>query len=165
MKTEKLPDSTVKYLSERLRDEQNANRFYRYASNCLRNKGYLIAAKYYEKEAADEIEHAMGLEVYATDWNVELEFLPLPGVGEIDDIIDIINSSYGIELKLFGSYKENVSQALNDSDFSTFNFLQKYIDIQTKSVSEYATILNKLELFDKEDKNWLFNNEEKLFEF
>ena len=159
----KLPEATIKYLSERLNDEQKANRFYRYVSNCLENAGYVIAAKYFAAEAAAEIEHAKGLEKYATDWNDELDFLALPAVGEYEGIVMIVDAAYKLEWDLLQAYKENVFTAQEEEDYSTFNFLQKYIDIQTQSVAEYANIINQLNLFKVDDTN-LYLFEEKLFE-
>ncbi len=159
----KLPESTVKYLSERLKDEQMANRFYRYVSNCLRNSGYMIASKYFASEASDEIEHAKGLEVYAADWNVELDFLELPAVGEYEGIVEIVEAAYKLEWDLLQAYKNNLFIAQTEEDYSTFNLLQKYVQIQTESVAEYATLLNQLSLFDSKDKNQVFLFEKKLF--
>lgn len=163
MTPNKLPKGTVKYLSERLKDEYNANRFYRYASNCLKSVGYFVAADYFAKEAVEEMEHARGLQDYAADWNNELDFLALESVEETEGIIDIVNHAYEIEWALLKKYKENSMDAWDEGDLSTFNFLKKYVDIQTQSVIDYSDKLNMLALFDSADKNWLFDNEKKLF--
>ena len=159
----KLSETVTKNLSERLRDEQNANRFYRYAANCLGNSGYMIAAKYYKAEAAAEVEHSLGLQDYAVDWNVELDFLELPAIGEIEGIVEIVNTSYGLEYDLLEAYKKDRKAALDEGDQSTFDFLQKYVQIQTESVAEYATMLNMLQLFKIDNTN-LFLFEDKLCE-
>ena len=160
MTPKKLPQATQEILSDRLYDEQYANRFYRYVSNCLGNIGFVIAQKYYANEAAQEIEHAKGLEEYAVNWNCELDFRELPEMPEIEGVYDIVDASYNRELKLLQSYSEDCEKVLKAGDMSTFFFLQKYVQIQTDSVAEIATTLNQLALFDKSQ---LFINEKKLF--
>ena len=162
IKPKKLNKGAVESLSLRLKDEQTAYRLYRYFSNCLRNSGYLIAAKYFEGEAMEELEHAHILEKYATDWNTELEFLTLETPAEADGMVEIFEASYTLEYNLLQEYSKNAVECLEDGDMSTFNFLQQFIAIQTKAVAEYADKLNMLELFDQTDKNWLFNFEKKL---
>ena len=164
MKLHQLSNSTVKSLSERLKDEYTANRLYRYASNCLKNKGFEMAAAYYANEAEDEMKHANGLQEFATDWNVELALLPLGGADiEGENIPSFIEFFYKLEYDLLVKYKKDFASAFEDQEYEVSSFLQKYIDIQTASVVEIADQLNMLEQFDKSDKNWMFNFEEKLF--
>lgn len=158
----KLNKGAVEALSLRLKDEQDAYRMYRYFANCLRNSGYLIAAKYFEVEAMDELEHAHILEKYATDWNTELEFLKLETPKEAEGMVEIFEAAYKFEYYLLEEYSKNIVECLEEGDMSTFNFLQQFIDIQTKAVAEYSDKLNMLALFDQTDKNWLFNFEKKL---
>lgn len=163
MKPHSLPKATIGKLSERLKNEQEAYRYYRYVSNCLRNKGMLIAAAYFEKEAQEELEHAHKLEKYATDWNTELDFMPLPVPSSKETLEAIIEESYKMEYALLGHYEDDCVEALNKGDISTFTFLQEYVNIQREAVAGYADMLNMLDLFDKSDKNWIFNFEKKLF--
>lgn len=158
----KLNKGAVEALSLRLKDEQDAYRMYRYFSNCLRNSGYLIAATYFEAEAIDELGHAHILEKYATDWNTELEFLSLSAPKEAEGMVEIFEAAYKFEYYLLEEYSKNIVECLEEGDMSTFNFLQQFIDIQTKAVAEYSDKLNMLALFDQTDKNWLFNFEKKL---
>lgn len=158
----KLNKGAVESLSLRLKDEQKAYRMYRYFANCLRNSGYFLAAKYFEGEAVEELEHAHILEKYATDWNTELEFLTLETPTEADGMVEIFEEAYKFEYYLLEEYSKNAVECLEDGDMSTFNFLQQFIAIQTKAVAEYADKLNMLALFDQTDKNWLFNFEKKL---
>lgn len=164
----KLSKGRLKSLSERLKDEQDAYRMYRYFANCLRNKGFLKAAAYYEAEAMDELTHAHTLEKYATDWNCELDFLPLDVPketegSEAEKFVGIIEASYKFELYLLGEYTKDINECMEEGDMSTFNFLQQFIDIQTKAVAEYAEMINILALFDMKDTTWLLNFEKKIF--
>jgi len=164
MKPHKLNSGVVKALSNLLKDEYYANRVYRYISNCLRNSGFKYAADYYANEAADEIQHAIGLEKFATDWNTELAFLPQEGVDlKEEGLVEFIDFSYNLEYALLEKYKKEYTSAFEDGDLEVAFFLQKYVDIQCNAVAEIADQLNMLELFDKEDKNWVFQFEKKVF--
>jgi ferritin len=163
MELKKLSKSALKMLSERHKDEYTAHYTYRYRSQCLKGKGFLIAAAYYEKEAQDELSHAKMLEDYAAQWNVELMFMGIDEPSEVDKLDEIIIDSYRLEYDLLGAYKSTAMQCFEDGELEHFNFLQQFVNIQNKSVGEYADKINMLNLFDNSDPSWLFQMEEKLF--
>jgi ferritin len=163
MKPQSLSKWANTRLSQRLKDEYTAHRLYRYVGNCLRNEGMNIAAEYFFKEADDELEHAKKLEKYATDWNSELEFLPLESPQETNGLVDIIDKYYTLEHNLLKSYSKDMAEAMEEGEIPLFVFLQEFVTIQTKALAEVSDILNQLELFDKSDKNWIFQFEKKIF--
>jgi ferritin len=67
------------------------------------------------------------------------------------DLIDIINKAYTIEYELLEKYSDSLNQVLQ-SHPATFNFLQKYVDIQNGEVEEYSDFLNALELININNK-------------
>lgn len=162
----KLPKKTLNNLSERVKNEYEAHRFYRYVANCLGNKGFKLAASYYAKEAADEITHSEMVQNYATDWNVEVDLLPLPKVDLPEDeenLVGIICADYKMELDLLNAYQKDYIEAFENGELHTAFFLKQMVDIQSKSVVEISEQINAMELFDQTDKNWLYNFEKKLF--
>lgn len=164
MKPQQLNSRSVKDLSNLLAKEYYAQRAYRYMSNCLRNSGYKLAAAYYAKEAEDEFKHAICLEEFATDWNVELSFLPQEGIDlEKETIPDFIEFAYKLESNLLKDYKSGYMSAFEEGDLEVALFMQKMVKIQTQAVVEVSEQLNVLELFDKSDKNWLLHFEAKVF--
>lgn len=162
MTPHKLPSEVSNLLSERLSDEYAAHYFYRQATNYCENVGYLKAAAYFKGEAEDELKHAEGLQKYLTDWNVQPVLAPISAPEKFSSLVDLIEKAYTIEYNLYEEY-ESTSKVMLSKDLCTFVFLQQYMTIQQQSVAEYSTLLNRLELIDKKDKNWVFEFEHNSF--
>lgn len=157
-----LADSSVKILTDRLRDEYTAHYFYRNATNWCAGIGYVKAATFFAQEAENELEHARGLQKYLVDWNV-MPLLPSikPNI-TFTDLIDIINKAYALEYSLFDSYNKD-SNTLFTSDLATFDFLTTYRIGQTQSVTEYSDLLNAAMLVDINNKFELLYFEQTYF--
>lgn len=158
----KLGSDIVAMLQPRLNDEFKAFYFYRAAANWCRDAGFDKAAAFFQAESDTELTHAKTIENYIVDWNVQ------PGLDTIkqqpvnfDGLIEIIEKAYQIEYDLYEAYEET-SADLFEKDLCTFDFLQQFRKIQTESVAEYATMLNKLNGV-KDDKFQLLLLQEVLF--
>ncbi len=84
------------------------------------------------------------------------------GVIKVNSFINIIDEAYDIEYKLLQSYSA-LQHALCDSHPATFNFIQKYVDIQNESVGAYSDLLNALMLINIDNKLDLLIFEERYF--
>ena len=146
-----LADSTVKILTDRLRDEYTAHYTYRNAANWCRNANYKKAAAYFEDEAAEELEHAKGLQDYLTQWNLLPAIPAAPTKKAFKSLIEIVNGAYEMEYGLLEKYSENQTDFFKEH-IPSFNFIQEYVDIQNQAVGEYSDLLNALELIDVNDK-------------
>jgi ferritin len=164
LKPIQLPANVVSILTERLKDEYAAHYFYRNASNWCKNVGYLKAGAFFDAEASSELEHAQGIQDYLTDWNVTFSLPVISPPAKVSALTSVIEAAYEIEYDLYESYEKNSNTILFDiKDTCTFDFLAKYRTIQRESVAEYATLINKLTLFDNKDKNFLFLFEQENF--
>lgn len=163
MKPYSLDKGVVDLLAPRHLDEMDAFYFYRAASNWCQGVGYFKAAEFFATESQDELEHAGKIEKYLVDWNitVPLPSVPKPQV-EFSGLLEILEEAYKIEYDLYEAYEET-SKKLFNMDLCTFDFLQQFRLIQTKSVAEYSDKLNLLEDVDGKDKFKLLLLEEKLF--
>jgi ferritin len=158
----KLPKEIVAALQVRLKDEYNAHFFYTSASNWCNDNGFLKAAEYFGIEAADELLHAKGIQEYLVNWNVVPDIAIVTSLkAEFTDLSNVIEKAYGIEFKLYQEY-EAISRVIFQTDLCTFDFLQKYREIQVKSVADYATKINILEGVELTKTNLLLI-EKKLF--
>jgi len=146
-----LLDSSVKILTERLRDEYVAHYFYRNATNWCKGIGYNKAAAYFAEEAESELEHAKKLQTFLVDWNVE-PLMPAikPNITFVD-LIDIVNKAYTMEYALFDSYCKD-SHTVFQTDINTFDLLTKFRKIQNEAVIEYSDLLNAAMLVNTENK-------------
>ena len=163
MKPHSLDKGVVDLLAPRHLDEMDAFYFYRAASNWCQGVGYFKAASFFAAESQDELEHAGKIEKYLVDWNitVPLPSVPKPQV-DFSGLLEVLEEAYKIEYDLYEAYEET-SKKLFNMDLCTFDFLQQFRLIQTKSVAEYSDKLNLLEDVDGKDKFKLLLLEEKLF--
>ena len=162
MKPHSLDKGVVDLLAPRHLDEMDAFYFYRAASNWCQGVGY-FKAEFFAAESQDELEHAAKIEKYLVDWNitVPLPTVPKPRI-EFSTLLEVLEEAYKIEYDLYEAYEET-SKKLFNMDLCTFDFLQQFRLIQTKSVAEYSDKLNLLEDVDGKDKFKLLLLEEKLF--
>ena len=66
-------------------------------------------------------------------------------------LVDIIEKAYNLEYDLFEKYSGDQKSFFNEHP-ATFNFIQKYVDIQNQSVGEYSDLLNAIQLINPENK-------------
>lgn len=163
IKPNKLEDEVVNMLLPRLQDEYTAFYFYRAAGNWCKNVGYEKAAEFFAAESTDELEHAKKIETYLVDWNVtpDLPALQRPPL-EFANLVSVIEQAYKIEYDLYEQY-EDTSLKVFSVDPCTFDFLQQFRAIQTKSVAEYSDKLNMLEGVEPTGKFEMLLLEKKLF--
>ncbi len=138
-------------LNERIGDEYKAYYFYRNAANWCKGMNYNKAAEFFEKEAANELEHSKGLQDYLTQWNIIPEIPQAPTNVPFSNLVDVINKAYEMEYGLLEKYSMD-QIAFAEIHPATFNFIQKYVDYQNDEVSEYSDLLNALELIDYNNK-------------
>lgn len=146
-----LPDSVVATLNSRIGDEYAAYFLYRNAANWCKEVNYRKAAAFFENEAANELGHSKDLQDYLTQWNIIPSIPQSQTQHQFESLIDIINKAYTMEYSLLQKYSED-QKSLLDSHPATFNFIQKFVDIQTAEVAEYADLLNGAMLVDHTDK-------------
>jgi ferritin len=148
---ETLPTEVIEIFDARIGDEYTAHYFYRNAANWCKNVNYAKAAAFFEAEAANEMEHALGLQNYLIQWNLMPEIPSVPTKETFTSLVDIINKAYDLEYGLYLKYSAD-QNSLDKVHPASFNFIQKYTDIQTASVAEYSDLLNALQLISTENK-------------
>lgn len=146
-----LPAEIVGALEARLKDEYIAHYTYRNAANWCKNMNYKAAAAYFEGEAAEELQHAAGLQDYMTQWNCLPQIPAVSVPNEFTSLVHIIGHAYSIEYDLLQKYSA-LQKSLDAAHPATFNFVQKYVDIQNESVGAYSDLLNALELINIDSK-------------
>lgn len=147
----KLSDKVVKFLNDRIKDEYYAHYLYRAAANWCHDMNYKKAAAFFDADAIKELEHAQDIEKYMTDFNILPTFTKTEQNHKFDDLIDIIYKAYEFELYLMKAYNKDSASVLTD-DLTTFDFLQKYREIQKESVIEFNDLINASNLINKNNK-------------
>jgi ferritin len=157
-----LSSDIVEVFEKRLADEYTAHYTYRNAANWCRNANYKKAAAFFEAEAASELDHAKGLQDYLTQWNILPQIPSVSVPNDFDSLVGIIDEAYDIEYKLLLNYSA-MQHALCDVHPATFNFIQKYVDIQNQAVGEYSDLLNAPQLININNKLDLLFFEKRYF--
>jgi len=157
-----LPEEIESLLNTRLGDEYTAYYFYRNAANWCKNANYKKATAFFEAELAGELEHAEGIQNYLTQWNLIPRIPGAPTFFQFESLVDIINKAYELEYGLLEKYSKD-QKMLDAFHPATFNFIQKYVDIQNEEVSEYSDLLNALCLVDINNKLDILIFEERYF--
>lgn len=147
----KLSDDIVEILDARIGDEYTAHYFYRNAANWCKNANYNKAADFFNAEASSELEHAQGLQDYLIQWNLLPAIPQAPTRTDFTGLIEIIEKAYELEYGLLEKYSGDQKSFFNEHP-ATFNFIQKYVDIQNDSVGEYSDLLNAVQLINPENK-------------
>lgn len=151
VKPKQLKPEVVGALSRRLMDEQRASLFYNLASNWCSIKGYEGGKKYFAKEAMEEQEHFQELSNYVTSMNSTPIITPIVVNETFESLCDVIEKAYEIEVQLLDSYNAD-SKSFMTEDFTTFEYLKKFRDIQRESVIRYSDLINQIELIDETKK-------------
>lgn len=157
-----LPKEIELTLNSRLGDEYTAYYFYRNAANWCKGVNYPKAAAFFEKEAAGELEHALKIQDYLTQWNLYPNIPAVETGRAFLGLVDLINQAYELEWNLLQKYSNDQKEIFRDHP-ATFNFIQEYVDIQVGEVSEYSDFLNALQLIDTGSKLDLLMFEDKYF--
>jgi ferritin len=151
IKPKTLSEEVVNLLNQRIGDEYQAHYIYRAASDWCKGQGYMKAAAFFQEEAMDELGHAKILRDYLVDWNCTPMIPEGDHNPQITSLIDAINKAYEFEYKLLQNYVE-VSAEIFSKDLATFDFLQQFRDIQTKSVAVFSDLLNAAILINPQSK-------------
>jgi ferritin len=151
VKLYKLSEKTIKILNNRIKDEYTAHYYYRAAANWCLDMNYKKASAFFTNEAVDELTHAEKLQGYMTDFNILPEIAKTTTNHTFNNLIDVVNGAYEMELALMKAYNED-SQDVFSSDITTFDFLTEFREIQKGAVVEYNDLINASDLIDKKDK-------------
>ena len=147
----KLSNKVVSFLNERIKDEYYAHYLYRNAANWCHDMNYKKAAAFFDADAIKELEHAQDIEKYMTDFNILPTFGKPDTNHKFDNLVDIVYKAYEFELYLMKAYNKDSASILTE-DLTTFDFLQKYREIQKESVIEFNDLINASNLIDKNNK-------------
>lgn len=134
-------------INESIGAELFASHLYRQVYACMMRAGYFGAAKWFMKEAQDELAHYDTWVNYVNDRG---DLIDIPAVKEITErpttLKDAIQLAYDTEKKL-GDFYEKMYDKLEDDigDIATAIRTQKFIKIQTQSIGEYGDFLVTLE--------------------
>ena len=150
------------FILDGLRKEYAAYHFYRNAATWLAVNGYQYAAKYFDAEAAHELEHAKMHENYLREWNINFK-IPIEVSDEsFESLKDCINQAEEIEIELYKQYDYAAKQAMG-LDTSMYQHLSQFVGIQRQSIAEWSAICDRMNVIGISDTAALIEFEEQVF--
>ncbi|WP_348666009.1 non-heme ferritin [Arsenophonus symbiont of Ornithomya chloropus] len=156
-----LQKEMTKKLNEQLNLEFSSANFYLQMSAWCNYKGFEGAAIFLRAHSQEEMLHMERLFNYLNDTGS----MPILGNMHAPDktflsLKDVFEKTYKHEKKVTDEINILVDFSFKIKDFSTFNFLQWYVTEQHEEEKLFKSILDKFDLFGKDNKSlFLFDKE------
>jgi ferritin len=139
-----LSNEEIELVNELAKQELIASHSYLHIANCMRNKGFFGAEKFFESESLDEREHYNTWAKFMNDMYEEVEVPALEAVTmEADTLLEAIEVALEMEEELLSKYEDACGNKVSPKLLIK---LYDFIEIQTKAVGEYADLLARVNL-------------------
>jgi ferritin len=141
-----INDRTIEMLNKQVSMECQSSFAYLHMASWCHSKGYIHSADYFYKQSEEEREHMLKLIKYINDVG---SLAQTPSIQTINPNIVSFKSLFEISLKTEQEVTKSIhsiaDHCLTTKDFTTFSFIQWFIDEQRE---EELTVNRILELFD-----------------
>ena len=136
-----LSDSAVQLLSEQIAREQSASLFYRAAANWTRRYGYRGSNKFFKSESRDELHHRNKLMHYLTGLDEDAPTPPgdAPPTA-FPELAAWFTAALAIERENTVAIEEIAKALTAEGDLMTVEFMDQFLRIQRKSITQLITI-------------------------
>ncbi len=156
-----LSDKMIELLNKQINLEFYSSNHYLQMSAWCEWKGLPGAGAFLRSHAAEELMHGNKL----FDYLHETGAFPVLGAiaappTEYTSLVDILEKTYAHEQQITRSINELVFAAMEEKDFSTFNFLQWYVGEQHEEEKLFRSILDKAKLIGTEGRSIYYLDKE-----
>lgn len=148
-----LSTQMIEKLNKQITLEMYSSNLYLQMGSWCESKGLEGSARFLYAHAKEELDHMRKLFSYVNGTGV------MAVIGAIDkpkedfkSIKDIFEMTMNHEKKITASINTLVEFALEEKDFSTFNFLQWYVSEQHEEEKLFNNILDKIEIIGIEGR-------------
>ena len=148
-------------LNNQVKEEFESSQIYLAMASWAESNGFGGAANFFYAHSEEERMHGMKMIHYINDrgGNAIISELPKPEF-KYNNVQEIFESAFQHEQYISEKINELVGICRNESDYSTENFMQWYVQEQVEEESLFSDLLDKLELLgDHKGKMFLFDNE------
>ena len=154
-----------KALVDRLNDQINlefySSNLYLQMSSWCEFKGLEGCAEFLKLHAQEEMGHMQRLFTYVNETGAmavlgQIESPPT----EFKSIEDVFGKTYEHECQVTRRINDLADAALQDKDYSTFNFLQWYVAEQHEEEKLFKSILDKIEIIGADSKGLFYIDQE-----
>lgn len=156
-----LSESIVKLLNQQINREFFSSNLYLQMAAWCEWKGLPGSATFLKAHADEELAHGRKL----FDYVHETGALPVLGAvaapaTEYASLVEVFEKTYAHEQAMTHNINELVGAALDEKDFSTFQFLQWYVSEQHEEEKLFRSILDKATLIGSEGRSVYYLDKE-----
>jgi ferritin len=146
----RLPSSIVADLNKHIQAEAYSSQIYLAMSAWCKDCGYEGGAKRFKNYAEEERMHMHKLYNFLLDRN----FLPItPEIpkpkNDYKDILEVIETAYKHEIGVSDSYHVTAAMCLKENCYTTFSFIQWFIQEQIEEEAKFADLINQYNILMK----------------
>jgi ferritin len=146
-----LSETMVDKLNQQIRREMYSSNLYVQMSSWCYHNGLEGCAAFLRKHAEEEMDHMQRLFSYVNETGAravvgEIEAPP----SEFDSIEDVFKKTLEHERVITGHINDLANTALEEKDYSTFNFLQWYVAEQHEEEKLFKSIVDKIRVIGTE---------------
>ncbi len=148
-----LSEKMLKKLNNQVMLEFYSSNLYLQMSAWCDHKGLNGSAKFLRAHAAEEKEHMQKIFDYIQDTGALaiIDTIEKPE-SEFKNLKEIFTKTYKHEKMITKKINDLVDVALNEKDYSTFNFLQWYVSEQHEEEKLFKSILDKIDIIGLEGR-------------
>ena len=143
-----IKQNVLALVEDAIYNELYASHLYKHLSNQCQRIGLFGAAKFFQKESADELTHYQKLADFLNDRGSVAKLPELPAINvKVSTLGDALQAAYNAEENLGGLYERWYS-AIFPVDKMTANFLTQFLEIQMSSIGEYGDLLVRWDMIN-----------------
>lgn len=140
-----LSSTILSKLNDQIRLEHFASNLYLSMSSWCKAKGLDGAAFFLMKHSMEELEHMRKLFNYINETGAQAKISSIDEPeSEFQDIKVLFEKTMEHEIFITGKINELVDLALQEKDYSTFDFLQWYVSEQHEEEALFKQIIDKI---------------------
>jgi len=155
-----LKNEIEKKLNEQIEREAYAAFFYYSVASWMDEQGYTGATNFFFGQGDEEWEHMKKIFhfVNRADGRVVVPSIKQPPK-EFQSFREAFKQSLENEKSVTKSIHEIVDLCLSEKDYTTFNFLQWYVDEQLEEEDLFSTLLDKIDILEDSKGFYLLDQE------
>lgn len=157
----RISDSIEKMINTQLQKELDSSMIYLSMAEWFEYNGWFGAAKLYRKYSAEEYEHMEKFKKYLQDRNAMPETpASTKQPVEYDGLKDIVQKTYDHEVQISAWISEIAKACLKESDLTTYQFLNWFINEQIEEESKALYWIDRIEMMEEQNASLYFLDEE-----
>jgi ferritin len=152
-----ISEESLRLLNNQIKEEMYNSQFYRYIGSYLKQMGLDNIGSYFgDTQVQEEQSHSQMITDYINDRNEKVIVLPVPEVNiEFQSLTQLAELYLQREQITTAKLSIIASNALSESDFMLFDFMQGLVKIQRDEERDALSYLDRARMADNDLKTYL----------